>query len=105
MHNLNRDSFLLSELHGGLWHSTHPERFTGILQSGAILPEPNMQDSDRWKTSRGRGFYPYVRLIGGVSLFDFHRSNRNPIKLPTRSVIGTSLFHIVRIGLAQCGSK
>jgi hypothetical protein len=73
MHNLNRDSFLLSELHGGLWHSTHPERFTGILRSGAILPEPNMPDSDRWKTSRGRDFYPYVRLIGGVSLFDFHQ--------------------------------
>jgi hypothetical protein len=73
MHDLNRDYFLLSQLHGRLWHTTHPERFTSILRSGAILPEPNIPDSDRWKTSGGRELYPFVRFIGGVSLFDFHQ--------------------------------
>jgi len=49
-----------------------------IQQSGAILPEPNIPDSDRWKASRGRDFYPYVRFIGGVSLFDFHQFEPHP---------------------------
>ena len=61
------------ELYGGLWHTTHPERFLGILECGAILPEPNIPDSDRWFTLEGRKNYPYARFIGGVSLFDFHQ--------------------------------
>jgi len=61
---------LLKELIGGLWHTTHPERFTTILLIGSILPEPNMPNDQRWKTSRGPDYYPYVRTIGGVSLFD-----------------------------------
>ncbi len=62
------------ELHGGLWHTTHPERFVGILECGAILPEPEeIPDGDRWGTSQGPKHYPYVRFIGGVSLFDFHQ--------------------------------
>ena len=60
------------ELHGGLWHTTHPERFVMILKCGAILPEPKpISYSDRWGTSQGPEHYPYVRFIGGVSLFDF----------------------------------
>ena len=62
-----------TELDGGLWHSTHPERFLSILEHGAIVPEPKIHDRDRWKTSSGKEFYPYVRYIGGVSLFDFHQ--------------------------------
>ena len=60
------------ELHGGLWHVTHPERFLAILECGAIVPEPDIADSERWKTSRGKDYYPFVRAIGGISLFDFH---------------------------------
>jgi hypothetical protein len=66
-------NFFLRELHDKLWHSTHPERFLGIMQCGSILPEPNIPNCDRWKTVRGPEFYPYVRFIGGVSLFDFRR--------------------------------
>jgi hypothetical protein len=63
---------LLKELHGGLWHTTIPERYENILSSGFILPEPpNMPDNERWSTSQGKEFYPYVRQLGGVSLFDF----------------------------------
>jgi hypothetical protein len=62
---------VLQQLYGGLWHTTHPERFEAILASGAILPEPNISDSERWYTGAGIEHYPYVRTLGGVSLFDF----------------------------------
>jgi len=63
--------FVWLELHGGLWHTTHPERFRRILVHGAIIPEPDIPESDRWKTSNGPECYPYVRTLGGISLFDF----------------------------------
>lgn len=63
----------MSKLHGKLWHMTHPCRFLGIMQSAAILPEPEIDNAFRHNTKRGEEFYPYVRFIGGVSLFDFHQ--------------------------------
>lgn len=66
-----RDS-VLRELLGGIWHTTHPDRFEMILQSAAILAEPNIPENERWSTLEGPKFYPYVRTIGGVSLFDFN---------------------------------
>lgn len=63
---------LHSRLHGRLWHTTHPERFVAIMEAGALLPEPDLKNSERWKTSRGADYYPFVRKLGGVSLFDFH---------------------------------
>jgi hypothetical protein len=62
---------ILPELRGGLWHTTHPDRFDSILASGAILPEPNIPDRERYCTGGGQEHYPYVRTLGGVSLFDF----------------------------------
>ncbi len=62
---------LPSVLRNRLWHSTTPARYQLILASGAILPEPEMPDSARWGTAQGPEFYPYVRFLGGVSLFDF----------------------------------
>jgi hypothetical protein len=61
----------LSILGGGLWHTTSLPRYQGILKSGAILPEPTIPDSERWKTAAGSKHYPFVRFLGGVSLFDF----------------------------------
>jgi hypothetical protein len=61
----------LEKLHGRLWHTTHPHRFKAILNSGAILPAPDLLDNERWKTSQGKDSYSYVRFLGGVSLFDF----------------------------------
>ena len=58
-------------LRNGLWHTTNNERFEGILTSAGILPEPPIPDSQRWGTAGGPGLYPFVRSIGGVSLFDF----------------------------------
>lgn len=63
--------FILRELYGGLWHTTHPDRFRSILTGGAIIPNPDIPESERWKTSKGAEFFPYVRKLGGVSLFDF----------------------------------
>lgn len=64
---------MLGELCGRIWHTTTEERFGGILSSGEISPEPDIPDSDRWSTGSGRKHYPYVRFLGGVSLFDFRR--------------------------------
>jgi hypothetical protein len=54
-----------------LWHSTLVDRFARILADGAILPEPDIRDCDRYGTAMGAKHYPYVRTLGGVSLFDF----------------------------------
>ena len=62
---------VLAELFGGVWHTTHPERFEQILECGAILPEPKIPERERWGTASGPECYPYVRSIGAVSLFDF----------------------------------
>lgn len=62
---------LHDRLHGRLWHTTHPERLTAIINAGAILSEPPIGDANRWKSSRGPEFYPFVRKLGGVSIFDF----------------------------------
>jgi hypothetical protein len=68
----NLREIILEILQGGLWHTTHPDRFRKILETGAIVPEPNIPESERWKTSKGPDYYPYARCLGGVSLFDFH---------------------------------
>jgi hypothetical protein len=65
------EELILTELCGRLWHTTHSDRFALILSSGAILPEPAVPNCDRWKTSQGEEYYPFVRTLGGVSLFDF----------------------------------
>ncbi len=65
------ETVVLQELQGGLWHTTHPSRFQQIVEHGAIVPEPDIPDAERWCTGSGQKHYPYVRTLGGVSLFDF----------------------------------
>ena len=62
---------VLATLHGGLWHTTSPQRFDSITRDREIRPDPPIPDAKRWGTSRGPEFFPYVRTLGGVSLFDF----------------------------------
>jgi len=62
---------VLAEVHGGIWHFTHCDRYKKILSSGYIVPDPPIAEGQRWKTSRGPDYYPFVRKCGGVSLFDF----------------------------------
>lgn len=59
------------ELVGGIWHTTSEERYSNIIESGGILPNPDITEKERWGTSRGSEYYPFVRTIHGVSLFDF----------------------------------
>lgn len=68
-------------LHGSLWHTTTVERYEGIVRDGHILPEPDI-NSERWGTALGPDYFPFVRSIGGVSLFDFR--NFNPKKYSER---------------------
>ena len=62
---------VLSIVSKGVWHCTHHDRYADILLSGAILPEPSIDDADRWKTGAGPKHYPFARHLGGVSLFQF----------------------------------
>lgn len=62
---------VLDILVGGLWHTTQIDRYKSIISCGYILPEPDIAEADRWSTSMGKEHYPFVRTLGGVSLFDF----------------------------------
>ncbi|PCJ29469.1 MAG: hypothetical protein COA90_11535 [Gammaproteobacteria bacterium] len=62
-----------SELLGSFWHTTSVSRYLKILKSGSIHPNPDIEL--RWGTGQGSEFYPFVRVLGGVSIFDFHKFN------------------------------
>lgn len=63
---------LLPTLKGGLWHVTRAERYSKIISSGGIDPNPEgVPDTERWQTQNGQRGFPFVRYVGGVSLFDF----------------------------------
>jgi hypothetical protein len=59
-------------LKNAVWHTTSQERFQGILESEYILPDPPIPDKERWGTAAGPTGHPYVRSLGGISLFDFN---------------------------------
>jgi hypothetical protein len=85
---------VLQELRGGLWHTTHPDRFKQIITTGFILPEPDLPESERWGTVEGRDHYPYVRFIGGVSLFDFDGFDSYRERCPESSWAYFVPFHL-----------
>lgn len=60
-----------SVLRDSVWHTTTSERYKNIIQTNGIIPEPALLDSERWGRGRGPEYYPFVRSVGGVSLFDF----------------------------------
>ncbi|SFU15542.1 hypothetical protein SAMN05444141_11146 [Pseudovibrio denitrificans] len=62
---------LLKVLKDGLWHTTSMKRFWAIMEKKAILPEPDIPDRERYNTGNGKKNYPFVRSLGGISLFDF----------------------------------
>lgn len=75
-------------LRGSVWHTTTPERFQSIVKSGFLLPDPDIPDKDRWGTGLGESHYPFVRSLGGVSLFDFRQFDEKayPKSYPNSSV-------------------
>lgn len=50
---------------------TSRKRFQSILISGTLKPEPGLPDNERHKTANGPSNFPFVRTLGGVSLFEF----------------------------------
>lgn len=105
---------VLETVHGSVWHATNSERYKGILLEGAILPEPPIPDSDRWGTGIGTIGCPYVRSIGGVSLFDFRDfdpeeySNNYPISswrefVPYRSAWGEAIWIEIAVSEIMAG--
>ena len=61
----------METLRGGLWHTSSESRWDDIDATGGILVEPPGPDNERHGTRCGPSGYPYVRSLGGVSLFDF----------------------------------
>ena len=101
---------VLKTLRGSVWHTTNSERYKDILLERAILPEPPIPDRDRWGTAVGTIGCPYVRSIGGVSLFDFRDfdsevySEKYPISswrefVPYRSAWGEAIW--IEIDVSQ----
>lgn len=74
-------------LRGAIWHTTTPKRYQSILRDGYLLPDPDLPESERWGTAMGPRLYPFVRSLGGVSLFDFrefdesHYTERYPMSM------------------------
>ena len=66
------DTYFPEILRGSLWHTTCSDLYQRIISDGFISPNPDIPDSSRWKTRLGQDYYPYVRHIGGVSLFEFN---------------------------------
>ena len=62
-------------LNNRLWHTTKIERFQQIVKCGYILAEPAIEDKYRWKTRNGPENYPFVRTLGGISVFEFNEFN------------------------------
>jgi hypothetical protein len=102
-------SIVIATLRGGVWHTTSRDRYHAILQTGSILPEPPISDSERWGTGLGTTGCPYVRSLGGVSLFDFSDfdaevySNDYPVSswrefVPYRSTWGEAIWIAAHIG-------
>ncbi len=62
------------ELKGKIWHSTSVANALEITKHGYILAEPDIDESNRWG-GKLESLYPFVRSIGGISLFDFRLPN------------------------------
>lgn len=90
-------------LRDSIWHTTSVDRYREILAHGNIVVEPRIGDRERWSTACGSQLYPYVRTLGGISLFDFNGfdpvayEERYPLSswrefVPYRSMWGASIW-------------
>lgn len=92
-----------SQLISRLWHTTSLTRYQMIREVGNIMPEPPISDQERWGACSGPECYPYVRSLGGVSLFDSesfnpeHYDKKYPLStwqefVPYRSTWGQAIW-------------
>ncbi|ELA9814221.1 TPA: hypothetical protein ACGSUT_004207 [Vibrio parahaemolyticus] len=63
-----------TELKGKVWHSTSIENAMSIVRQGFIFAEPDIDQTKCWGGKSER-VHPFVRSIGGISLFDFRLPN------------------------------
>jgi hypothetical protein len=54
-------SIVIGTLRGGVRHTTNRDRYRAILETGSILPDPPIPDSERWGTGLGTKGCPYVQ--------------------------------------------
>lgn len=66
-----------SELYGSVWHTTSLERYLMITDDGCIKASPDIPESERWGTKLGAEHFPFVRSLGGISVFDFRDFDTN----------------------------
>jgi len=57
-------------LRDSVCHTTSVGSCREILAHGKIVAEPDISNRERWSTACGSRLYPYVRTLGGMSLFD-----------------------------------
>ena len=95
---------ILKELIGGLWHTTHPDRFKSIIACGAILPEPNIPEAERNRTLNGKKL-SYVRFLGGLSLFDFDHFNPDIYMKDYPASSWQTFILFFQVGVHQFGSS
>ncbi len=75
--------FIANRLAGSFWHTTSVARFESILATGSIMVEPGLPEKERY------GGGPFVRSLGGVSLFDFPAGfdfEKYDVEIPTNSL-------------------
>lgn len=73
--------FISSKLVGSLWHTTSISRFESIKSTGFIEVEPDLPEKERYGI-------PFVRSLGGVSLFDFREfdAQKYDVDFPANSI-------------------
>lgn len=74
-----------NQLKGKVWHSTSVVNAKKIVTHGEILANPDIEAESRWGgTCESK--YPFVRTLGGISLFDFRLPKTHSNELLTRWV-------------------
>src|SRR5579859_921647 len=96
---------VLQRLQGKLWHTTHPDRFNAILAKGAILPEAEISDSERWGTAAGQEHI----LMSVFSVVLAFSTSMTLIRANMKSAVqhphGHILFPVISHGTARFGLK
>ena len=84
----------METLRGGVWHVTSCDFFEGIKEAGAIQVEPDIPERSRYGGRSGPAKRPYVRHIGGVSLFDFRKYDLKRFDQEFPSNTGTIRYYV-----------
>ena len=67
------------------------------------MPYPDVPDGERWGTSHGPDYYPYVRTLVGISLFDFNEFDAVMYSNGAPVVPGVNSCRIYSLGATPFG--